>query len=127
MKASYTRLFVDEHGGSRFEDLVTDLQPGFAPPGVETQSFSSPFLNADGSFWIGARSSWTDNTLHTAPRRMILVTTQGQYEVTTSTGMVRRFTLGSVVLVEDTWGAGHSFKIVGTDDVVIFGVGLSSA
>jgi hypothetical protein len=58
---------------------------------------------------------------------MILVTTQGEYEVTTSNGMVRRFPIGSVVVVEDTSGAGHSFKIIGTEDVMIFGVGLPLA
>jgi hypothetical protein len=58
---------------------------------------------------------------------MILVTTRGEYEVTTSNGMVRRFPTGSVVVVEDTSGEGHSFKIIGAEDVMIFGVGLPSA
>ena len=128
MRAKYTRLFVDEHGGTRFEDLVAELQPGFTPPGGTVPGFSAPFLTTDGnSFWIGAPSDWKDDTPHTAPRRMILVTTQGEYEVTTSTGMTRRFPLGSVVVVEDTSGAGHSFKIIGTEDVMIFGVGLPPA
>src|SRR5262249_11727672 len=109
MQAKFTRLFVDERGGSHFEDLVTELQPGFCPPGMATPGFSAPFLITNDSFWIGAPSGWKDDTPHTAPRRMILVTTQGEYEVTTSTGMVRRFPIGSVVLVEDTSGAGHSF------------------
>jgi hypothetical protein len=26
VQAKYTRLFVDEHGGSRFEDRATELQ-----------------------------------------------------------------------------------------------------
>jgi hypothetical protein len=128
MQAKYTRLFVDEHGGSRFEDLATELQPGFCSPGMVTPGISAPFLITDvGSFWIGAPSVWKDDKPHTAPRRMILVTTQGEYEVTTSNGMVRRFPIGNVVVVEDTSGAGHSFKIIGTEDVMIFGVGLPSA
>jgi hypothetical protein len=126
MQAKYTRLFVDEHGGSRFEDLVTDLQPGFLPPGMVTPGFSSPFLTTDGDcFWIGAPNNWKDDTPHPAPRRMILVTTQGEFEVTTSSGTARRFPVGSVVVVEDTSGVGHSFKIVGTKDVMILGVGLA--
>jgi hypothetical protein len=128
MQAKYTRLFVDEHGGSHFEDLATELQPGFYPPGMATPGFSAPFLATDVySFWIGAPSTWKDDNPHTAPRRMVLVTTQGEYEVTTSNGMVRRFPIGSVVVVEDTSGAGHSFKIIGTEDVMIFGVGLPAA
>jgi hypothetical protein len=127
VQAKYTRLFVDEHGGSRFEDRATELQPGFSPPGMATPSFSAQFLATDGSFWIGAPSTWSDDTPHTAPRRMISVTTQGEYEVATSNGMIRRFPIGSVVVVEDTSGAGHSFKIIGTEDVMIFGVGLPPA
>jgi hypothetical protein len=94
MQAKYTRLFFDERGGSRFEDLATELQPGFCPPGMSIPGFTAPFLATDGSFWIGAPSGWKDDAPHTAPRRMILVTTQGEYEVTTSNGMVRRFPVG---------------------------------
>jgi hypothetical protein len=125
MKAKYTRLFVDEHGRSCFEDLVTELQPGFCPPGMSIPGFSASFLPTEGSFWIGVPSNWRDDAPHTAPRRMLLVTTHGEYEVTTSNGMVRRFPVGSVVLVEDTSGMGHSFKLVGAEDVMIFGVGLT--
>jgi len=128
MRANYTRLFVDEHGRTRFEDLVVDLQPGFTPPGGAVPSFSAPFLTTDeNSFWIGAPSDSKDDTPHSAPRRMILVTIQGEYEVTTSTGVTRCFPLGSMVVVEDTSGAGHSFKIIGTEDVMIFRVGLPPA
>jgi hypothetical protein len=129
MQAKYTRVFADEHGESRFEDgLVTELEPGFAPPGVITPAFSAPFLTTDGTcFWIGIPKNWKEDWPHAAPRRMIIVTTQGEYEITTSDGEVRRFPIGSVVLVEDTSGAGHLFTIVGAEDVMIFGVGLPPA
>ncbi|HEY1299217.1 MAG TPA: hypothetical protein VGF07_01895 [Stellaceae bacterium] len=125
MQAKYTRLYVDEQGESRFEDCVTELQPGFSAPGVVTPGFSAPFQTVDGScFWIGVPSNWKEDWPHTAPRRMILVTAQGSYEVTTSTGIVRKFSAGSVVVVEDTSGAGHLLRITGTQDVIIFGAGL---
>ncbi|MGE0257302.1 MAG: hypothetical protein AB7H71_16825 [Alphaproteobacteria bacterium] len=124
MHAKYTRLVADNNGESHFEDGVTELQDGFSAPGIDSTIFTAPFLNTAGSFWIGAPSTWVDDTPHTAPRRMILVTTQGEYEITTSTGVVRRFPIGSVVVVEDTSGAGHSFKITSSGDVMIFGVGL---
>ena len=127
MQAKYTRLFVDEHGGSGFEDLAAELQPGFCPPGMSTPGFSAPFLATEGSFWIGAPNGWKDDAPHIAPRRMILVTTQGEYEVTTSGGKVRRFPVSSVVVVEDVSSVGHSSKIIGTEDVMIFGVGLPPA
>jgi hypothetical protein len=125
MQAKYTRLVVDDRGESHFEDEVTELKDGFSAPGIKSTISTAPFQVTDGSFWIGAPSTWVDDTPHTAPRRMILVTTQGEYEIATSTGMIRRFPVGSVVVVEDTSGAGHSFKVIGSEDVMIFGVGLA--
>jgi len=52
------------------------------------------------------------NALHTAPRRFIIVEVQGEYSVTTSKGVTRRFPPGSVLLVEDTTGRGHSSKTI---------------
>jgi hypothetical protein len=126
MQAQYTRLVVDNNGNSHFEDGLTELQDGFSAPGIDSTIFTAPFLDTVGSFWIGAPSTWADDTPHTAPCRMILVTTQGEYEITTSTGVVRRFPVGSVVVVEDISGTGHSFKITGREDLMIFGVGLAS-
>ena len=71
MQAHYTRLFTDESGASRFEDLTIELQQMFSPPGLETSIFSAPFLASEGSLWIGALNTWNDESLHQAPRRMI--------------------------------------------------------
>jgi hypothetical protein len=124
VQAHYTRLFTDERGASCFEDLTIELQPGFSAPGLETAILSAPFLASESSLWIGAPTTWKDYTRHQAPRRMILVTTQGEYQVTTSEGVIRHFPVGSVLLVEDTAGAGHSSKITSAEDVIIFAVGL---
>ena len=59
-----------------------------------------------------------------APRRMIFVTTQGEYQVTTSDGVSRRFPVGSVLIIEDTTGAGHSTKITSAEDAIGFAVAL---
>jgi hypothetical protein len=45
MQAKYTRLFFDEDGGSRFEDLATELQPGFCPPGMSIPGFTARILS----------------------------------------------------------------------------------
>jgi hypothetical protein len=58
---------------------------------------------------------------------MVLVTSQGEYQVTTSSGEVRIFPVGSVVLAEDITGAGHSTKITSTEDVIVFAVALPPA
>jgi hypothetical protein len=57
---------------------------------------------------------------------VIQVTTQGEYQVTTSEGVIRRFPVGAVLFVEDKTGAGHSSKITSAEDVIIFAVGLQA-
>ena len=124
MQAHYTRLFTDERGVSCFEDLAIELQPGFSAPGLEEPILSAPFLACEGSFWVGAPTTWKGDTPHPAPRRMIFVTTQGEYQVTTSDGVTRRFPVGSVLIIEDTTGAGHSTKITSAEDAIGFAVAL---
>ena len=45
-------------------------------------------------------------------------------QVTAGDGMVRSFPPGSVLLLEDTTGDGHSTRIVSGDDCIVFAVGL---
>jgi hypothetical protein len=123
MRAHYTRIFTDAGGASRFADLEIELSAGFAVPPAEPLH-SAPFLAPDGTFWIGAPIDWKGDTAHPAPRRAIFVTARGEYEVTTTDGVVRRFPAGSVLLVEDTTGDGHSTTITSAEDCLVFAVGL---
>jgi hypothetical protein len=89
--------------------------------------FCTPFLASEGCFWLGVPADGMDDTPHPAPRRMLLVTTQGEYQVTTSRGVIKKFPVGSVLLVEDVSGAGHSTKVTGTEDLIIFAANLPAA
>jgi len=127
MKARYTRLFTDVNGASKFEDKEIDLVKGFSVPPAEPL-FNAPFLVPEGAtFWIGAPTDWKGDAVHPAPRRMIFITVRGEYAVTVSDNVVRHFPAGSVLVVEDTTGMGHSSKITGKEDCYIFGVGLAPA
>jgi hypothetical protein len=126
MRAQYTRLFTDERGASRFADLDIELSVGFAAPPAEPLHFAQ-FLAPDGSFWIGAPTNWKGDAAHPAPRRAIFVTARGEYQVTTSDGVARRFPAGSVLIVEDTTGDGHSTAITSDEDCFVFAVGLPPA
>lgn len=124
MQASYTRLFTEQCGTSCFEDLTAEMVPGFAVPPAEPLH-SAPFLMPEGAtFWIGAPIDWKGGEMHPAPRRMIFITNRGEYEVTTAGGAVRRFPVGSVLIVEDTTGSGHSTRITSDDDLCVFAIGL---
>jgi hypothetical protein len=86
---------------------------------------TAPFLPCDGTtFWIGARLNWNGGAAHVAPRRMIFVTMRGAYTVETTDGSVKRFPPGSVLIVEDTTGTGHSSWITGDEDMVVLATGL---
>jgi hypothetical protein len=62
-----------------------------------------------------------------APRRQVFVTARGEYEVTAGDGTIRRFPEGSVLLLEDTTGAGHSTRITSGEECIVFAVGLANA
>ena len=122
--AAYVRLYEDEHGESHFEDLETEMLPtDFAPP-AGPLNFAQ-FVPTAGSFWVGGDAGWAGEVPHPAPRRQILVTLAGAYEVTASDGDVRRFGVGRVLLIEDTEGKGHTTRIVGEEDLLVFGVALA--
>ena len=124
MRAQYTRLFTDEHGASRFADLEIELSVGFSAPPAEPLHFAQ-FLAPDCSFWIGVPTNWKGDAAHPAPRRAIFVTVRGEYRVTTSDGVARRFPAGSVLILDDTTGDGHSTAITSDVDCIMFAVGLA--
>jgi hypothetical protein len=127
MDAHYVRLFADVHGTSFFEELKIDLVSGFAVPPAEPLH-TAPFLVPEGAtFWIGAPTNWKGGEPHPAPRRMIFVTARGEYEVTAGEGATRKFPAGSVLLLDDTTGVGHSTRITSTEDCIVFAVGLPPA
>ncbi len=48
-----------------------------------------------------------DRDFHNAPTRQFIILLDGEIEITTSLGAVRRFRGGEILLEEDTIGAGH--------------------
>ena len=123
MHVHYVRLFAKPDGASRFEDREAGLDLGFAVPPAEPL-YTAPFLPADATFWIGGPVTWKGDAPHPAPRRMIFVTVQGEYQIEASDGATRKFPPGSVLLIEDTTGAGHSTKITSAEDAIVLAVGL---
>ncbi|HLD92909.1 MAG TPA: hypothetical protein VI703_01725 [Anaerolineales bacterium] len=124
--AKYIRLYADERGESHFEDLEMALIPvDFAPPAAPLNI--AQFRPTAQSLWVGATAGWAGETPHPAPRRQIFCILQGECEVTASDGGVRRLPAGSVLLLEDTWGKGHSTRITSQEDVMIFAVVLADS
>ncbi len=83
MQVRYTRLFTDQGGASRFENKESQLQLGFAAPPAEPL-YLGPLTPAVEAFWMGAPATWKGDKPHPAPRRMVFVTVQGEYQIEAS-------------------------------------------
>jgi hypothetical protein len=123
MRVKYSRLYAGPDGASCFEDQETELEIGFAVPPAEP-IYAAKFTPAVDAFWVGSTPAWKGDVPHPAPRRMVFVTVQGEYQVTATNGETRKFPLGSVLLVEDTVGAGHISKNIKTEDNIVLAIGL---
>ena len=117
---------MDESGESHFEEREGGLSPvDFAPPAAPLNI--AQFLPTTESLWVGAPAGWAGENPHPTPQRQMFVLSQGEYEITASDGTVRRFRQGDVLLLEDTWGKGHSTRIVGNDEALLFAVVLADS
>jgi len=97
-----TRLFADDDGHARFEDIEIPLVPGDPPP--DAMSVSQPWQAAAVLFGHGpAGGSQPEH------RRQLVIGISGRVEVT-ATGETRTFGPGDILLVEDTDGFGHSSR-----------------
>lgn len=111
-----TRLFSDAAGKSHFAEIEINFNPvPFAPPAPpvnlsdSTSTAQLRFMKAPAN-WI---SDW-----HVSSQRSIFFVLAGEWEVTASDGESRRFALGSVLMVEDTTGKGHTSRVVSEVDSV---------
>jgi hypothetical protein len=96
----YTRIFADANGDSHFEVVHVPLIDN----GI-MGSISMPFETKTLIFRENkANYDWD---FHNAPARQFIILLDGEIEITTSPGAVRRFRGGEILLVEDTAGAGH--------------------
>jgi hypothetical protein len=107
---TYTRLYSDQHGESHFEDVEIDLTMiDYAPPAPPLGL--SSFTAATQFGFMNAPAGWSSDWHPTSARNIFFVLS-GEWEVTASDGKSRRFSQGSVLLVEDTTGKGHSSRVV---------------
>jgi hypothetical protein len=115
----YTRIYTDEAGGSRFEDVTIAGEERTSPVSAGRSEYSEP---------IQARSVVLRRVVtphpeapHRSPRRQFAVHLRGSAEVEVSSGEVRTFGPGDVVLLEDIDGAGHVTREIGdTERVTMF-------
>jgi quercetin dioxygenase-like cupin family protein len=94
-----TRVYTDENGDSRFDEVFYPLTDG-GPIGHLSQSVAVKevlFRKVPAGY----------NDLHTAPQKQYVVLLNGGVEIETSLGEKRKLEQGEVLLMEDTTGKGH--------------------
>jgi hypothetical protein len=109
---TYVRIYSDAQGETHFEDVA-------APVTVERYAsaewqISQPFPVS--SLRFRRVTVEYPESPHVAPRRQFIIHLAGEAEIEVSDGEVRRFGPGSVLLLEDLEGSGHTTRRVG--DVV---------
>jgi hypothetical protein len=113
----YIRVYTDPSGETHFADLqLTFSSVNYAPPAPPIGV--SPFSPAAQQGFIRIPAGWYGDW-HPVARRQIHVYVAGEIEAQVSDGEVRRAGPGTVVLVEDTTGKGHTSRVVGAEDVII--------
>jgi hypothetical protein len=101
----YTRLFADEQGESRFDEVSVELNDK-GPIGYLSEAWNVREvvfrMNDAGYNW----------DFHNAPDRQFIILLDGEIEITSSLGETRTFRGGDVLLVEDIVGKGHKTRNV---------------
>ena len=82
-------------------------------------------MSAVNSLWVGIPPKWDGETPHPTPTRQILCALQGEYEFTASDGTSRPISAGSAILLEDTWGKGHTSRITSQGDGLMLAITLA--
>lgn len=100
---TYTRIYTDQEGNSRFEDVTVSLESQ-GPIGSLSEAFEVCKLI------FRETPPDYDYDYHHAPDRQFVILLDGLIEVETSSGEKRVFTGGEILLVEDTHGKGHKTK-----------------
>ena len=107
-----TRIYADADGESHFEEVEIELQPkDFAPPAPPIHT--SEFQTATGYGFLSSPAGWFGDW-HPAPKRQVAFCLTGVLETQVSDGESRRFEPGSIILLEDTHGKGHTTRVLET-------------
>jgi cupin domain len=114
---NYLRVYTDQNGESHAEEVEVEMSlTEFAPPAPPVDL--SPAMPSTNLLFLSFPVGW-DGPSHPTPRRQFAFVLTGEVEGAVSDGEVRRSGPGSVFLLEDTWGKGHSTRNVGNVPVLL--------
>lgn len=106
------RLYTGDDGRSHIEELTLAGRPELRSPGPAASAWFRETPAGDFQDW------------HPAPRRQWVIILRGQLEIGVGDGTLHRFGPGDARLVEDTTGAGHTTRVVGSGPCLMMFVPL---
>ena len=122
----YVRVIADAAGETYFDEIELSMAPvDFAPPAAPLDSVS--LGSAAAVSLIGGDATWRGDAFHAAPARQLMLILRGAAAVTVSSGEIREFRAGEIILLEDTDGMGHSTRFVGDTLVAVVRFGHEQA
>ena len=98
-----TRVYTDENGDSRFDDVSIKLKESGAI------GFLSELIPAKGIIFREVLPTYNFD-FHNAPQQQYIILLDGKIEIETSLGEKRNFGAGEILLMEDTDGKGHKTR-----------------
>jgi hypothetical protein len=110
MNAQNETYFAD--GEAKFE--LKDYAPPAGLIGVAAMQAAESLV------FITAESNWYGDW-HPAPRKQYVFILGGAIEIKVADGEVRRFSIGDIVLLEDTAGKGHDTRVV-SEEPALFAI-----
>jgi quercetin dioxygenase-like cupin family protein len=122
IRLSYSHICSDADGATHFRESAVGMTAGVYVPGIPLVDSAAPLpvtMLTFSRLEPGYTSDW-----HPAPRRQFVLLLSGGIEVTVSDGETRSCGPGSVVLVEDTIGAGHQTRALGSHECLFVTVAL---
>jgi hypothetical protein len=109
----YTRVFTGPDGETHFEERETAGETIQAAESDLVGTVSETFPVTGVYFREVVEES--SPVPHNAPYPLFVIGLRGRFSVEVSDGEVREFSVGSVLLVEDTTGKGHTTRRVGDE------------
>lgn len=106
----YVRIFSDAEGASHFEDGMFPVAVIKLKSGEEARIHSVPVAGNASMLMLapGAFEDW-----HPSPASQMMVIIQGEAEVGASDGGMRYLTPGTIFVMDDNVGKGHTTRAVG--------------
>jgi len=112
------RIYSDTDGISHIADEEIPLIP---PDRIRSTHFTKVKSVAFRMLPVGMFRDW-----HPTPLRQYVIINSGIVEVGTADGQIRQTGPGSVTLLEDTEGKGHTTRVVGDTPAIVAFIPLAS-